>query len=100
MEDGPPGAGLDKADEVAPLVAVLDRSHWPMPNGRPDTAQDGLKPNAMLVDGPDRYLGLREGRGDLFEEWAELFLKACCSSRLAPMWRGRGTCGLCRSRVR
>jgi hypothetical protein len=44
---------------MAPLVALLHDRCWALPARIPDPAQDGHKPDAVLVGGPQRYLRLR-----------------------------------------
>jgi hypothetical protein len=56
---------MDQADEIAPLVAVWDRSQRTPPIDTPRLVQDGLEPNAMLVDRSQLDGGVREGPGHL-----------------------------------
>ncbi len=90
VEDGATRGRLDKADQIAPLEAVLHRRNRPLAVETPDLVQDGLQPDAMFVDRPELDVGLREGGGDHADERAELFLKASCSLASACTWRGRG----------
>jgi hypothetical protein len=64
MEERPARGGMDKADEVAPGEAVLDGSDGPLPNGRPDAAQERLQANAMLIGGPEFDRGAGKGGSD------------------------------------
>jgi hypothetical protein len=98
MEDGAPCGGLHKADQGAPLEAVLHWGEGPLPVETPDRVQDRLEPNAVLVDGPelDARLGedmgedMGEGGGDGLDKRAEVFLTASCALASACTWRGRG----------
>ena len=80
MEDGPARGRMDETDDVAPRIAVLDRSDRSLPDRRPDAAQDGLEANAMLVGRPQLDLGARKRRRETPWERAEVFLKAACAS--------------------
>lgn len=54
---------MDEADEVAPGNAVLHDGGGPLPDGRPDAAQQRFEPNAMFVGRPQFYLRLgKRGR--------------------------------------
>jgi hypothetical protein len=53
MEDRATGTGMDKADEVAPRVAVLHRRERPLAVETPDLVQDRLEANAVFVDRPE-----------------------------------------------
>ena len=66
---------MDKADQVAPLVAVLDRSEGTLPVDTPDLVQDGLEPNAVFVHGPQLDERLRKGRGHLAQQRAQTRLE-------------------------
>lgn len=66
MEEDAPRGRMDKADHIAPLIAVLDRRDGPMPDWRPDAAQDGLEANAMFIGRPQLDTGPRESRRDGF----------------------------------
>ena len=75
MKDGAPRGGMDKADEVAPLVAMLDRRDGRWPSRAPDLAQDRFQPNAVFVDGPQLDGRVGEGRRDLAQQWAQTLLE-------------------------
>jgi hypothetical protein len=62
MKDCATGSGMDKADEIAPFVAMLDWGEWTLVVQSPDFAQDRFQANAMLVHGPQLDRRLREGR--------------------------------------
>lgn len=48
-----PGAGMDKAIEIGPLVAWLYRGDGTLPHRGPNLANDGFEAKAMLVKRPD-----------------------------------------------
>ncbi len=100
VEDGPSGGRMDEANEVAPLEPMLDRREGALPVEAPDLVEDRLQPDAVLVNGPEFDLRLREGRGDGAEERPEVFLKAFCSAGSACTCRGRGLRRLPSSRTR
>ena len=81
---------MHEADEVAPLVAVLHRRDRAFAAEAPDLLEDGLQPDAMLVDGPELDLRLGEGGGDRLDERTDLFLNSACCAASAWTWRGRG----------
>ena len=81
---------MDKAQQIAPLVAMLDRSQRTLAVDTPDFVQDRLQPDAVFVDRPEFDAGLREGGRDLPEERAEVFLNCSCATGCAWTWRGRG----------
>jgi hypothetical protein len=66
---------MHKADEIAPLVAVLHRRKRTLPVDTPGLVQDGLEPNAVFVDRPEFDGGVGEGRGHLTQEWAKMRLE-------------------------
>ena len=90
VEEGAPGGRLDEADEVAPLVAVLDRGDRSLPVETPDLLQDRLQPDAVLVGRPELDLGVGEGGGDGGDDRADLFLNAAWAPGSAETCRGRG----------
>lgn len=90
MEERAPRGRMDKAHQVAPLVAVLDRSQRALAIETPHLVQDGFQADAVFVGGPELDLRLGEGARDLAEERADLFLNASCSAGSACTWRGRG----------
>ena len=100
MKDGAPRGGMDKANKIPPIVAVLDRCRWALPVEAPHFVQDRLQPDAVLVDRPelDARLGVR-GR-DRLDERAELFLNSACCSGSANTCRGRGLRRLTSRRTR
>ena len=81
---------MDKADQIAPLVAMLDRGEWTLPVETPDFAQDGFEPNAMFVHGPQLNPRLREGRRHLAQQRAQTRLEVRLRLGSAWTWRGRG----------
>jgi len=78
MKDGAARGGMDEADEVAPVVPMLDRREGALPIEAPDFVQDRFQANAVLVDCPEFDGGLGEGGRDLAEEWTNVFLNASC----------------------
>ena len=91
---------MDKTDQVAPVIAVLNRGDGTLAVKAPDLLQDGLEPDAVLIHGPQFYLRLREGGRYGLDEWADLFLNASCASGSALTWRGRGLRRLPSNRTR
>lgn len=83
--------GMDKADEVAPLVAVLHWGERPLATKRPDFGQDRFETDAMFIAGPDLHVGVRVGGGYIAAQLAEPPLKASWAAGSACTWRGRGT---------
>jgi hypothetical protein len=65
MEVGAARRGMDKADEVAPGVAVLHGRNGPLANRRPDASQERFQANTMLIRRPQFDHGMREGDGHL-----------------------------------
>lgn len=59
------GGGTDEAADVEPLVALLDRSTWPLADWCPDAADQGQQPNPVFVGGPELDRGSRMRRPDL-----------------------------------
>jgi hypothetical protein len=60
MKDGATRGRMDKADQLAPLEAMLDRSERALAVKAPDLVQEWLEADAMLVDRPDFDLGVRK----------------------------------------
>jgi len=93
VEDRPARGGMDKADQIAPVIAVLHWRERALPVEAPNFVQDRLEPDAVLVDGPTPQQlngGLREGGRDGLDERPYLFLNSACWSGSAKTWRGRG----------
>ena len=65
MEDGATRGGMDKADEVAPFIAVLHRRERALPVKTPDLVRDRLEADAMLVHRPQFDPGVRKCRRHL-----------------------------------
>src|SRR5258708_24212559 len=53
VEDGATRGGVHTTDEVAPLVAVLDRGEGALAVEAPDLLQDRLQSNPMFVHRPE-----------------------------------------------
>lgn len=62
---------MHEADEVAPVIPMLDGSNWSLAGKRPDFTQDRLQPDPVFVDCPQRDARLRKGRGHLAQRWAQ-----------------------------
>jgi hypothetical protein len=91
MENRAPRGGMDEADQVAPLVAVLDRGSGSLAGEAPDLVQDRLEADAMLVDSPRLDARGGEGRRYIPAELADPPLNVACSAgSAARTWRGRG----------
>jgi hypothetical protein len=90
MKDRAPGGGVDKADEVAPVVAMLDGRGGPSPVKAPHLLEDRFQADAVLIDGPELDARLREGGCHRLDERPNVFLKAACCSGSASTCRGRG----------
>ena len=94
-----PGAGPDKAIDVEPFVAALDRGDRPLAPWRPDAAQHRQQAEARLILGPERDLGRRMGlRYGGNSGGKPPFLKASWAAGSARVARGRGRCGVKPSR--
>ena len=85
--DDTSGGGMHEDDEVAPVVAWLDR---PLPRQRPDALEQRFDANAVFIGGP--HLNRRVGGASsvLPAQSVVPFIKAPCSSGLAATWCGRG----------
>ena len=55
---------MDKADHVAPGKAVLHDRHRSLANRRPHPSLQRFEPDAMLIHGPQLYLGVGKGGSD------------------------------------
>ena len=82
--------GMDEADEIAPLIAVLHRRDRTFSVEAPDLLEDGLQPDAMLVRGPELDLRSGEGGRDGLDKRPQFFLNSACCAASAWTWRGRG----------
>ena len=83
MKDRAAGGGMDEADQVSPLVAVLDRSQGALAVKTPDLVQDRFEPNAVFIHGPQLNLRLREGCRDLAQEGAQTRLEVSLRLRVS-----------------
>ena len=81
---------MDKADEIAPVVAMLDRRNGPLVVKAPDLLQNGLEADAVLIHRPQLHLGCGEGGRYGLDERTDLFLKAAWAAGSAFTCRGRG----------
>src|SRR5258706_9501905 len=81
---------MDKADEVAPVVAIWHWGDGALAVETPGLVQDRLEADPVLVDRPEFDLGVRESRGDRLQQRPQVFLKVSCCARSAKTWRGRG----------
>jgi len=87
------GGGRDEGGDVEPLEAVVATGDRTLALRRPDPADDGLQPDAVLVGGED--LDRRAGMALRFlrNRLGELSLNPACSSGVAtPACSGRGRC--------
>ncbi len=73
VKDGSTRRRMHEADEVAPLVAMLDWGERTLAVEAPDLMQDRLQPNAVFVDCPEFDLRVGEGGGNRTEEGSEVF---------------------------
>ena len=64
--------------EIAPLIAMLHRGLRPLPAGAPDTAQNGLEADAVLVGRPELHHVLRVDLSHRLHYSQEIFLTAAC----------------------
>ena len=80
MKDGAARGGMDEADQVAPVVAVLDRSSRTRSVEAPHFLEDRFQPDAVLVDRPEFDARLRVRGRDRLDDWSQLFLNAACSA--------------------
>ena len=74
---------MDKAHEVSPLIAMLDRSQGTLLAQTPHLVQDGLEPNTVFVDGPELDHAVWKCRGDLAEQRAQTRLEVCLRLRVS-----------------
>src|SRR5271165_5668163 len=90
MENAPPRGGMDKADQIAPVIAMLDRRNGALSVKAPDLLQDGLEADAVLIHRPQ--LDLRRGKGGRYglDERPDLFLNCSCALGSALTCRGPG----------
>lgn len=81
---------MDEADEVAPVVTVLDRGERLLAVEAPDFVQDRLEPDPVLIHCPQFDGCVGEGSGDGLQQRPQFFLNASCSAGSACTCRGRG----------
>src|SRR5258708_21244175 len=74
MKDGAARGGMDEPDQVAPVIAMLDRRARALPIEAPDLVQDGFQANAMLIGGPEFDLGVRKRGRHRAQQRPYLFL--------------------------
>lgn len=100
VKDGASRGRMDKADEIAPVIAVLDRRRGAVTVEAPDLLEDRLQADTVLIDRPELDARLRVGGRDRLDDRPQLFLKAVCCSGSASTWRGRGLSRLPSSRTK
>ncbi len=71
MKDRSARGWMDETDEVAPCIAMLDRSQGTLPVDTPDLVQKRFQADAVLVDCLQLDDTVRERRGNFAEEWAQ-----------------------------
>lgn len=76
-------ARLDEGGDVEPLKAVISRSTRPLAGRCPDTADNRLQSDAMLIAGEDFNGLIRMLRCFFLDSNRELFLNSACSSGVA-----------------
>ena len=86
----PAGRRMDKADQIPPLIPMLDRRERALSVETPDLVQDRFQADAVLVDGPELDRGVGKRRGDLPQQRPQVFLQLVCSAASAFTCRGRG----------
>ena len=69
MKDGPARGGMDKADQVAPGLAVLHPRHRALAYRRPDPPQQRFQADPMFISRPQLDAGMRKRRRHLPEQW-------------------------------
>ena len=80
MPLGAARGGMDKAGEIAPAIAGLNRGHRSLPARRPDPAHNRLPAHAMLIHRPDLAGRSRMGRLNRRHLAHQVFLNASCSA--------------------
>ena len=80
MKDRPAGRRMDKADQLPPLIPMVDRRERALSVETPDLVQDRFQADAVLVDRPELDRGVRKRRRDLPQQRPQFFLKAVCSA--------------------
>lgn len=81
---------MDEGDEVAPVVARLDRGEGPLARQRPDAREQRFEAHPMLVGRPHLDAGSGERGRHGTAQSADPPVKASCSLALAATCRGRG----------
>jgi hypothetical protein len=82
MPHGAPRGGMHKADEVAPVIAMLDGGNGALARERPHSVQNRLEPNAVFIDRPELNGRVRVGRRDIAQERAEMLLEVRLGLRI------------------
>lgn len=73
LEERAPQGRRHLANEGAPGEAILDDGRRLLADRRPDRAEEGLEPDAMLIRGPQLDVRLWVGRGHRADERAQFF---------------------------
>ncbi len=93
MEDRAARSGMDEADQVAPLVAMLDGGDGTLTVKTPHFVEDRFEANAVFIREihcPQLHLRLGKRRRHGAHQRPQLFLNASCWAGSAWTWRGRG----------
>jgi hypothetical protein len=70
MKEGPSGGGMDEADKVSPLVAMLHRSQGALAVETPHFVQERLEPNPVFIHCPQLDDAVWKRGGDFTQERA------------------------------
>lgn len=100
MKDSPTRSGVNEANEIPPVVAVLHRRGGTCSVEAPHLLEDWLQADAVLIDSPEFDARLRVRGRDRLDDRPDLFMNASCSAGSARTWRGRGLRRLPSSRTR
>lgn len=74
QEEGAPGAGMDKAIHVGPLVAGMDPHDRTLSAPCPNAPQDGFQANAMFIHAPEfDWVGWQEVMHRPHQLWQAFF---------------------------
>src|SRR5271165_5514856 len=77
---------MDKAHQVAPVIAVLHRSNRAFTVKAPDLLQNRLEADAMLIHSPQFDLCRWESGRDHLDKQSDLFLNASWAVESALTW--------------
>jgi hypothetical protein len=87
---GAPRGGMHKPHQIAPVIPMLDGGDGALAGQRPDSLEDRLEPDAVLVDRPQLNGRLAESGRNRAQQRAQPSLEVCLGLHVGVHMAGAG----------